>query len=112
MKREQREVYWALADAICSPLCSFCKSSRFSGPCEDGDIECVHPIEYVREQEADKAFQTGDCWGFRPHYKLADIADIVGIILAKGWEYATWHEEDGVLKVFGRTENEWQEVTR
>jgi hypothetical protein len=102
LKREQREIYWELADEICSPVCCFCKYAEFSGPCEDGDIECKHPIRKVRDWESDRAMQLGDCWAYRPHYKLADIADIVGIIISHSWDFATWHEEDGVLKVFGR----------
>ena len=106
MKKEQREIYVLLTDEVNYQLCTFC---RFGHSFQCGELECKHPLQerlvpfnvynYSWPEPGD------DCWGFRPTHKVEVVADIVGIILANGWEVAGWSEnEDGVLEVSGSKE--------
>jgi hypothetical protein len=47
-----------------------------------------------------------DCWGFRPDISVQNAADIVGIVLAKG--YQEWFYQIGGenIKVYGREKSE------
>ncbi len=83
--REKRQTIIAVSREIEWGLCAFCR--YFTGGCEDA--ECEHPLEIIMEQFEDAA--TGsDCWGFRRKKLLSipDIADIVGMILASGIDFA------------------------
>ncbi len=106
MKKAQREVYRVLANEADFSLCSFCKFAQFFGSsCCDGEIECHHPLleksfEFEREQE--RAMEMGDCWGFRPSHPVDFCADIVGILLSKGWTSASWWQnKEGIWQVAG-----------
>ena len=50
------------------PLCEMCRYFR-SMPAtyyDDGDAECLHPLQTVSELQFDRAFNGGDCFAFRP----------------------------------------------
>ena len=104
MRKSQREIYQILANEVAFSLCSFCKYAKcYVSYCDGGnDIECKHPLWKVNEGESEEASQLGDCWGFRPSHPISFIADIIGIILAKGWAFASWWEDKGIWKVAGR----------
>jgi hypothetical protein len=100
MKGKDREVYLELVDAVGYDLCSFCKSAYFVSCC-DGS-ECHHPLDNIPGH--DHALDPGeDCWGFRPSHSVSVCADIVGIILEKGWDGgATWEiGENGIGTISG-----------
>lgn len=44
-------------------LCSYCRHY-------EGDGRCEHPLDIVRDLESAYAIEGGDCWGFRPSWKL------------------------------------------
>lgn len=95
MKKEQRRVYVELADLVDYNLCSFCKYSECLGgesPCDTGEPYCVHPLEYRLDgQWGCYGMAPGDdCWGFRPAHSVDFFADVVGIILQKGWQGTVW----------------------
>lgn len=107
MKKNQRQIYQVLANEVDFCLCSFCRYSDSSGIdcCCDGELECLHPLsnQAVFEEEIDEAMNMGDCWGFRPSHPVAFVADVVGIILAKGWSGGAswWQDKEGEWKVAG-----------
>ncbi len=95
MKKEQREVYVALASEVDYNLCSFCKYSKCESgysPCDVGEPYCVHSLEERFEHSYGSygIEPGGDCWGFRPSHSVDFCADIVGVILQKGWEGTVW----------------------
>ena len=102
MKAAQRLVYRALSEDVHTELCTWCRYVRSfgGGLCDyDGWRECHHPVYMMREGEVPALGD--DCWAFRSAYPVADIADIVGIVLAQGW--TRWVFTDGPLTVRGRT---------
>ncbi len=105
MRKEQREIYQVLANEVDFPLCSFCKYAEGYGSCCDGDLECRHPLlekSFAFEEESERAMNLGDCWGFRPSHPIPFCADIIGILLIKGWTSASWwQDKEGVWKVAG-----------
>lgn len=103
MKKEQRKIYYILANEVDYAICSFCRYGSFTGSgCSgDGNYECDHPLWKVNEDEFDKAMELGDCWGFRPAYSVALAADIVGIILENGFLGTSWITRDGQLLIQG-----------
>ncbi len=104
MKKAQREIYQGLANEVDFALCSFCKYAECYGSacCGDVEVECHHTLRQVNEDEYERASQLGDCWGFRPSHPVSFIADIIGIMLTKGWTSATWWQnKKGIWKVFG-----------
>ena len=104
MKKADREIYVVLTSEVYWQLCTFCRFAEFNGFCDAGYIECHHPLGY-RLQSYDAELCPGeDCWGFRPNkeYSISLIADMVGIVLEKGWQAVTWWEnEDGRLVIAG-----------
>lgn len=109
MKRAQREIYQILANEIAFPLCNFCKFDKSTGSICDGggDMECSHPLgdrSWAFNKQIESAEELGDCWGFRPAYPIPFIADIVGAVLANGWQEASWWQnKKGIWKIAGRT---------
>ncbi len=106
MKKLQREIYQVLANEIDWCLCSFCKYAIGSGSCCNSTIECHHPLydkSWKFEQEANDALEDmGDCWGFRPSHPVSFVADIIGIMLQKGWDSASWwQDKESIWKVAG-----------
>lgn len=109
MKKDQREIYQILANEVDWTICSFCKYAQSTGCCCDDELECHHPLNTVYcswaiEKCVDNAMQMGDCWLFRPGHSIDFIADIVGIVLAKGWDGGVqwWQDKQGNWKVVGR----------
>ncbi len=97
MKKIQREIYIILAGEVDFCLCAFCKYSKVESgysPCDCGEPYCVHPLrDSLQEQWGSYVYGIepgGDCWGFRPSHPVAFCADIVGIILEKGWQDVVW----------------------
>ena len=105
MKKEQRLVFLELSSEVESSLCSFCKYHEAAfysaGKCKHplADRTRLFPI-------SDDPLEPGDdCWGFRNAMNASDCADIVGIILANGWEewmYCLY--PDKRIEVSGRKE--------
>ena len=95
MKRQQRIPYLSLGyadlpDGGMAILCCFCRYVEWSGSCEEADCEYNHALLQVAEDEYQNAIQGGDCWGFRPRFKIEVAADIVGIWLqGKGVDWET-----------------------
>jgi len=100
LKKEQREVYIALTDAIDCALCTFCKYYRGSY-CDS--CSCEHPLsEFVSFPHFDDCVEPGeDCWAFRPSESVDYIANVVGTVLSEG--YVEWwsEEKDGKTIVHG-----------
>lgn len=113
MKKHQREIYLVLAEEVNCGIAPFCKYSSCEGSgsiCDGGECYhvCEHPLSVINEQEGDHGIpceEPGvDCWGFRPDYSLQDIADIVGIILVKGWTRWGWNiptKDNPQIEVYG-----------
>ena len=83
MQKAKRQA-WLILNQVPFPgtpcLCSWCKFSRWSGDCEDGYMECEHPLDVISENSEDVS-EGRDCWGFRPNVAPEDAADIVGMWL-------------------------------
>lgn len=106
MKKEQRAIYLVLTDEINCSLCTFCKHAEFTGSlCEAIENDCRHPLKdksWEFDKQVESAYEQGDCWGFRPAYPVEFVADVVGIVLAKGWDGGfTFQEKEGVWVVSG-----------
>lgn len=107
MKKTQREIYRILTNEVDFTLCSFCKYDGYYGGACYGEVEleCHHPLNNKSlefDDQVDNASQCGDCWGFRPSHPIAFIADIIGIIISKGWDSASWwQDKKGIWKVAG-----------
>ena len=102
-RRERRGLFNILANEIDSAFCCFCKFLQPGSGCDDGG-DCEHPL---REHWGfPEVFEPGkDCWAFRPLISTRDCADIVGIILQKGWQRWQWSEsEKGRIEVLGDSE--------
>ena len=114
MKAAERDVYITLADVINWTLCGFCKFSEGSA-CE-GEGSCQHPLEIVADDVSSDLMMDGpggDCWGYRPVLPVADIADIVGIILSEGWVVASYEpSKTGPIRVYGSKKSERLNSTR
>ena len=81
MKKDKRLVYLELAFEACGTICNWCKYK--TGSCNQ---ECAHPLGEELPWDYSYGIEPGDdCWAFRPDMPVADIADIVGIIIANGW---------------------------
>lgn len=115
MKKREREIYLTLSALIDWPICPFCRycESDGSSPCSDeGYNTCICPIEAVsrKYEENDMPFVNDDCWGFSPSIRVSDLADLVGIVLANGWdtEKVMWWKtkKDGIPHVAGMKANE------
>lgn len=106
MKKAEREVYRILTKEVGACLCTFCKYSRFSGMCDDAEIECQHPLvdKTIYTPFEETTWPGEDCWGFRPNHPVSEIADVVGIILAEGFVqwYYDYSNSKGILTVYGR----------
>lgn len=103
MKKEKREIYLALVNAVNYTLCTFCKYS--TGGCDF--CECAHPLSDISpdfEIQQDSAGEMGDCWGFRPLWSVSFTADVVGILLEHHWKVFSLWEEDGQWKIAGSKE--------
>ncbi|MCK9598314.1 MAG: hypothetical protein M0R06_04695 [Sphaerochaeta sp.] len=89
MKAAERAIWMILAEIIEGDACTFCRYN--DSPLCSPDLICIHPLPAVRD--AIDIFGMADCWGFRPHKGLtiSDVADIVGIILANGWDRWSWY---------------------
>ena len=108
MKREQREVYRLLAAEVDYCICSFCKfGSYYGSPCSGGEYECDHPLEVVNNTLSEDVVCSGpgaDCWAFRPSMNVELAADIVGVILAKGFTSTIWSKNKyGTYEVVGES---------
>lgn len=56
-------------------LCTWCRYFHYSPPSYEetyGEAECLHPIDRVHDYESERAFDGGDCWGFRPEAGASD----------------------------------------
>ena len=93
MNKIDREIYRVLSSEADFCLCSFC---RFSKSFNCGELQCKHPLSDRLESlyPYEGKSPGDDCWGFRPSYDVPNTADIVGIILAEGWEVASWYENE------------------
>ena len=91
MQKKDRQPYIELTSQVDWQLCSFCKFNQCmsygDSPCDCGEPDCCHPLGYRLEHDSEPG---EDCWGFRPDHDISFCADIVGIILSKGWQGATW----------------------
>lgn len=96
MNKEQRKPYFILTSLqydlpkktqFCVSLCAWCKHADWLGSCMEAELDCLHPLEKVRE-ESFNAWEGGDCWGFRPAYLREDCVDIVGLYLQG--KYVNW----------------------
>ena len=87
----KREVYYVLSQVALptedpsrfpdceASLCYFCKFARWSGSCEDPELECEHPLLRPWDcWEPDEVWQGSDCWGFRPDVSIELAAEWVG----------------------------------
>ena len=106
MKKSEREVYRVLANEIDSLICDFCKyavSITGASPCDCGEPYCDHPLkDRISDYGSHGGFEPlDDCWGFRPRYSVDLCADIVGIVLAKGWcnGYYIWQNKKSIWKM-------------
>ena len=103
MKASRREVYRELLKEVDGGiLCSFCRYSQWEGECKEAYCECQHPLEAITDKE-EELYPGGDCWGFRPHVSLQDIADIVGIILVGHSQQWSWWIDNGQIYVHVET---------
>ncbi len=87
MKKQNREVFLALAGTVGWSLCGFCRYLNSCGNsiCEggdDGETYCENPIEAISGQEGYWMDKDDDCWGFNPRFGVA-VADIVGTMLSE-----------------------------
>ncbi len=123
MKKKQREVFLALAREIDWNLCGFCRYHHTDGssPCEQGDESeswCESPIDAISGDGYDippEREYAADCWGFSAFINLDDVADIVGMALAKRWDTSKMSYvkyDDGRIKVRGGTPEEIKERRR
>jgi len=99
MNKSKRDIYIKLADAVDRSICQFCKT--FEGDCYSNG--CTHPLQHRFNNETPDE-PNSDCWGFRPEFNVSTTADIVGIILANGWDYATWYYKENQLIMKGGSE--------
>lgn len=106
MKAVKREIYKILSNEIGCQLCFFCKHAESNGSCcDEMYYECIHPLHdrhgFPWNDEMPEPDQ--DCWGFYPERSVELAADIVGVVLASGfdeWFMRTF--EDGTIKIYGR----------
>lgn len=111
LNREQRRPYLEVIGLIDGgTLCTICRFSDYVGggssPCMgEGWCECKHRVtelswQHIHEENLPPG---SDCWGFRPGFPMPVIADIVGMILAGGWEHwgITYFPNDGRIVVGG-----------
>ena len=102
-QRAERLLVVELSGLVGATLCTFCRYADFGwSPC-DCDIECTHPLAWrLGTDYGWFGLEPGDdCWGWRPHLPVEDIADIVGIVLANDWTW--WYyltDDQGQLRVF------------
>ena len=95
MKASQRAVFIELTNEGGWSLCTFCKYDK-GNAC--GGVDCKHPLNYRLSE--DGLCPGEDCWAFRPCCPVSMCADIVGIVLSKGWRNgAVWWEEEGIMRV-------------
>jgi len=110
MKKEQRQVYIELATEIDASLCTYCHyASWVADGCCEGHAECKHPIDSLSYQERfdEDLSPDTDCWGFNPNLSVNLAADMVGAVLAAGWdEWAYIKYSPKSLTVYGR---HWQQ---
>lgn len=106
MNKTEREIYLVLASEVDYTLCGFCKYSECvagESVCDGGEPYCVHPLgERFEHSFSSYGIEPGmDCWGFRPSHSIDFCADIVGIVLAKGWNGGAvwWKNKKGNWKV-------------
>lgn len=108
MKKIDRTIYNVLANQVVFCLCAFCKFSKCESdgysPCDCGEPYCIHPLGAIfGHSYSSYGIEPGDdCWGFRPAHLVEFCADIVGILLQKGWQSAVWWQnKKGVWKITG-----------
>jgi len=108
VKKTEREIYIEIASIIDWNLCGFCRHSRNNGDsvCGESECWCEHPLEAVTDMwnyDGGIAPPSNDCWGFAPVLSVRNTADIVGVILAEGYdtERCQWWKENGELHVEG-----------
>lgn len=104
-RKSQRTVYLELASEVGFTMCAFCKFSKCESgysPCDIGEPYCIHPLaDRFSHSYSSFGIEPGcDCWGFRPEYDISFCADIIGILLVKGWDDAVWwRNKKGIWKV-------------
>lgn len=112
MKAIERNTFNEVAGEIGGSLCSFCKYANWiGGSCCDSEVECAHPIaeKVIQHTRYETSFEMTtcpgeDCWGFRSAYPISEVADIVGLVLSKGftdWSYR-YSKSRGRVVVYGR----------
>lgn len=99
-KKTNREAYIALSEEVNFLICSFCKYGEFN--CGSGN-SCNHSLAN-RTGFPEDLEPGSDCWGFRPSLSVELTADIVGIMLQKGWSFVSWWKDGDQLKVSGMKE--------
>jgi len=106
MKKEQRQVYIELSDEINAGLCTFCRYADWvADGCCEGYAECSHPLDSLSSQARfEEEMPPGtDCWGFSPHLSVSLAADMVGAVIAAGWnEWAYIKYSPKSLTVYGQ----------
>ena len=106
MKKDKRDIFLTLASEVNWDLCGFCKYWECAGSiCDGGDGECTHKLIDRFGHISDNYFglePDQDCWGFRPKFDVSFCADILGAVLANGWDECVWWEDDGIWKIAGR----------
>lgn len=108
MKKSHREIYIILTKEVDNILCAFCKYSECQigiSPCDCGESYCVHPLKDHLPHDDNYGLEPGnDCWGFRPVFSVELCADIVGILLQKGWDdWVVWKSKKGNWRIHGTT---------
>lgn len=101
MKKAQREVYVSLVSEIDGCLCPWC---QYCNCYSCGDYgECAHRLHQRLPLDAGELFPGDDCWGFRPNRPVSEVADIIGICLAKFdlGKPVAWYEQGDQLIVAG-----------
>ncbi len=99
MKKYERQAVIALAEEAQSTICAFCQYGK--GNCYNG--WCFH-FGASFMPGGPPVMQPGmDCWAFRTRLTVADIADIVGIILQRQWASWEYSFDGDKLKVAGIT---------
>ena len=99
MKQNKRQAYLSLVERMaeersdfCPMLCNICVHFVCWSPEE---FECAHPVERMREQVEEDAYEGGDCWAWRPRtecrtLEAAEAFIRSGAVDARDCEEETW----------------------
>lgn len=107
MKKAERNIYRVLTEEANTAICFACKFSTCvagESPCDCGEPYCNNKFlnEHPYLQKDDDGEPGIDCYFFKPCFTVPILADLVGIILQKGWGWWTvWTNKKGQLKITG-----------